>query len=371
MNFRQRNMMLSIAAAVLCLTSVAGGASPVSGSLLRIEISDQLLPLQDPSALVTLLEPRVYDLLYPPESDPNVALPPISEVLRIAPVADKAPPADGADQSILLSLRIDLTAWPGQPPLSAQELQNQIVQILNQDLTGYYNEQVRYLQQRLQALGSEIARAEQQYLSLEQQLPPPAPAPAQTDSISLQQQLAEVTLSVEATAEQIAYLQAQVDTLLAQLQRRYETDPLINTLEEAIEYYLAVLADLLTEVNRSPYEEEQIAELRERILKARLEITQRQEHLTENYEGPQIRRYYDRLVQLNMEYAGLQNREQLLSARAAQAAPPPIEQTDQTQALNLRAEAQARELQRLLDQYNRIQSRLNLLSPPQIIVVGG
>lgn len=364
-----RYIALSVITAALMLPAVARPLR--TGALLRIEMSESLLPLKNPATLSTLIEPRVDEILYPdapPAADPNARPEARPTVLRLTPVAENQA-RDLDDQSVLLSLRIDLTGVDN-PPVTAAELQDRIIEMLSRLLTGYYNQQVSYLQQRQQAVAAEAARAEQQLLTLRGQLPAsPAPS-AQIDVAPLQQELAEIELNEQTAAEQLAFLQRQVNALLATLQAQYETDPLIGYLEETIEFYVVVLEDLEDEPNISPYEAEKIAFLRDRLLDAQLERTQRQNYLTEDYEGPQIRQYYNEMVELNLETARLQNRRQFLTQQIEQAAPP-AETDPNAEPLRIRAEAQAAELQRLLEQVNRIQSRLNLITPPQIIVIGG
>ena len=70
-----------------------------------------------------------------------------------------------------------------------------------------------------------------------------------------------------------------------------------------------------------------------------------------------------------MELAGLQNRRELL-ARQIEQTPAPAPPAEPTTTLQIHIEARQRELQRLLDDYNRIQSRLILLSPPRVICIG-
>lgn len=379
MNTRGRNILLL----VIAWSSVLPAAAQTlqSSCLLRLEMSENFLPLKNPAVLTAFLRPQVNEILYPqsdsPPAEPNL---PVrgngngnrrtgraDSVIRLTPVTEESG-ADEPDPSLLLNLEIDLTGIDN-PPLTARQLRDRIIDLLNQVLTGYYNEHLGYLQQRQQILANEIARAEQQLQDLWQQTSVQEAADAPNDIAALQQELAEVIAAEETAARQITFLQEQVEALLGQLQLQFDVDPLISYLREMIEFYTVVLDDLEDKANISPYERDQIAFLHQKILDARLEITRREDYLTNDYEGPQVRQYYNQIVQLTMELAGLQNRRELL-ARQIEQTPAPAPPAEPTTTLQIHIEARQRELQRLLDDYNRIQSRLILLSPPRVICIG-
>ncbi len=271
-------------------------------------------------------------------------------------------------------LKVDIKDSQARP--AAEEFMNALVTNLRDNLKRVWDEQVDRLIRQERTAQDEAERAEQILANYQQELRKLAGSRNLSRTVILsrcdilrekleatQMELASKELMLKSISEQIAQTQEKLAT---QIKEDAVTDELKRILQIQTEQ-CAIAQKLQTEGRVSSAE---VADVAEKLARARIELAQRREQLSKAAGGDKISSLNNKLADLSLRVTQADQQRKRLEQQLSEAEEL-LSKADTYELLSLKANLERQNLQQALVWRDAISRQIRMLQEPLVSVLGG
>jgi hypothetical protein len=290
----------------------------------------------------------------------------------LAPTNSEQPVA--ADE-FCFHLKVDIKDSQAKP--AAVEFMNALVTNLRENLKRVWDEQLERLTRQENAANSEAKRAEDILANYQQELRKLAGSRNLSRAViltrcdilrekleSAQMELASNELMLKSISEQIAQTKDKLEAQIKEDSVTAELEKMLKILTEQC----ALAQKLQTEGRASSAE---VADVAEKLARARIELAQRREQLNKAAGGDKISVLNNNLADLSLRVTQADAQRKRLDQQLTEAEDLLFSKADTYELLSLKTNLERQNLQQALMWRNTISRQIRLLQEPLVSVLGG